>query len=685
MRYSIFLIFALLAAYHLYAGTARNTTPGSGIKLLYYQDNGWTNAASWIQLGVPAGQPPIHRVPTADDDVIFSKAISHLDSILISSDSILVGGSVVSALVCHSLHISGTNLLFTSTSQILMGTGTLISVYTNDGGYVLIDSGSVVSKGLFQLHGGDSSIADLSVYNSTLERYFSHSVSSYVAGDNFSRINFVNSYFSGAFFDGGDNCHLFASNSTFDVGGFKCGDYSVDTIINCKIGCVTNGNIYGLGLGFGKNSTLFSDSNTVYEGLNTSIYTSGLSLKADLVQGANDNGTSLRFIQEDTANPLPNIIDGSIFMPVDWYNGLAIQGDLWISGDLTWASNIFAASNDSTGLYVNGKEAFVIGGIYNFYQSTKPTSRCAEGFCHYKLGFFGNKNSNISWPIGFPVDTLVVAKSNCAKVTVTNSLYVASETRIDSGQLALYPNEGVTIKFVCGGNLNISQGAGLLLQRDSLNNVTSIAVHGVINDQNSSPDSVCHGLSNPYGGVITLSAVLPIAFIDISGKYLQKSVLLSWKVGDAKNAKAFVIEKSFDGIQFSPVGQVNAIQNAATYNYQFTDIGNMAGSMYYKVAVIDRDGKISFSKVIKIDVPMQGQGITVYPNPVTDHLLIKNLPIGTAIHLSILDAKGAIVKEMILYPASSSLNINTSNLAAGIYVLLLRGTIMMSTVKLVKR
>jgi hypothetical protein len=125
------------------------------------------------------------------------------------------------------------------------------------------------------------------------------------------------------------------------------------------------------------------------------------------------------------------------------------------------------------------------------------------------MEFFGNTNSNINWPVGFPIDTFVINKTGCAKVTATNSLYVSGETRIQSGQLVLNPNAGIPYKFVCAGDLNILPGGGLFLRRNGAGAVANMAVDGNITDQNTNVDSTCSGLSNPYAGNITLYLAKP--------------------------------------------------------------------------------------------------------------------------------------------------------------------------------
>ena len=183
---------------------------------------------------------------------------------------------------------------------------------------------------------------------------------------------------------------------------------------------------------------------------------------------------------------------------------VGINGDVKISGNFTnISSSPLVIDPDSMELFINGQPVFELGGITNF-GSTDSITDCAQNYCHFKMEFFGNTNSNIDWPVAFPVDTLIINKTGCAKVTSTNPLFVSGQTRIVSGQLALSPNDTIPYKFVCAGDLNIYQGGGLFLQRDSNGMVAKIAVAGSINDYNLGADSSCAGLSNPYKGTITV-------------------------------------------------------------------------------------------------------------------------------------------------------------------------------------
>ena len=91
------------------------------ITLLYTGGNSgnYTDSLSWVQINVPSGQTPVHRVPTSIDDVVFSKAqsgLSYLYFTINSGDAFKIGGD--SSSFCRRMYIRGMEVYFDySTTQ----------------------------------------------------------------------------------------------------------------------------------------------------------------------------------------------------------------------------------------------------------------------------------------------------------------------------------------------------------------------------------------------------------------------------------------------------------------------------------------------------------------------------------------------------------------------------------------
>ena len=86
--------------------------------------------------------------------------------------------------------------------------------------------------------------------------------------------------------------------------------------------------------------------------------------------------------------------------------------------------------------------------------------------------------------------------------------------------------------------------------------------------------------------------------------------------------------------------------------------------VYYRLQMVDKDGKFTFSKVEKVQQQI-GKGIAVYPNPAKAFVYIEG---SNMVEISLTDNIGGL----LLYKKIASSNIyslNISSLGKGIYLL----------------
>jgi hypothetical protein len=670
---------------------------------------------AWRQINVASGQTADNRPPTSVDDVVISQSLSGLTDAYIPTipgQPLKIGGDSTS--FCRSMHISHTIVNFYDSA--LIDGGASVNVYTSNGGYVLIDSGSVIEMGIFYLFGGNPSIKDLQVEDSKFGDRMQHNadwVDLLLQDSGFA--SFKRSSFRGfvlATKQHGSTGGLYADNSTFSVSSFILGDNTIDTFLNSSI--VGDYSNYGLDFLIGRNAHFVSENDSIklYNGTELLNFTSSGS-----VFNGSINSWYINFKQEDPANPLPNIINGDIVMREE--PGAGISGNVAISGNLTNYMPSFGFSDYSSGLFLDSQYVFRIGGIKNFGNDVF-IKNCMFNFCHYKIEFFGDKNSNIDWNLGFPADTLVINKTNCAKVTSKNALYVAGETRIESGQLSLDPVDTIPYKFVCAGNVKISQGGGLFLRRDPKGTVANIAIKGILVDQNTHVDSSCAGLSNPYNGKIyfyknttntgnmdststgntdttstgntdttstgnsdTVQIVHTDSLTHFSGSYSDKSVILLWTMEKQSKTKYFTIEKSFDQSMFSPVTNVITSPDSPIQNdYQYVDNTSLKNVNYYRLKIADINDHYYYSDTISVVGPDE-KIILLYPNPVKDQLFLRLAETSGDAEVSIIDFKGAIIKK-IKVTATGDITINTSQLQRGTYSIFIHTGQIEKTIRFIK-
>ncbi len=101
--------------------------------------------------------------------------------------------------------------------------------------------------------------------------------------------------------------------------------------------------------------------------------------------------------------------------------------------------------------------------------------------------------------------------------------------------------------------------------------------------------------------------------------------LLKWTTESEINSYRFEIERSEDAVHFAKRGSVNSNGNSSIVrNYTYTDpINTSAKVIYYRLKMLDNDGKYNYSKIVAIK--LNGAAIndfSVYPNPFINDIKI---------------------------------------------------------------
>jgi ELWxxDGT repeat protein len=180
------------------------------------------------------------------------------------------------------------------------------------------------------------------------------------------------------------------------------------------------------------------------------------------------------------------------------------------------------------------------------------------------------------------------------------------------------------------------------------------------------------GLRDLY--IIDEAVTLPVTLLNFTATLNGKSVLLQWTTSEEINTKTFVVQRSHDGSNFDNIGTVNAVGNSTEKtSYQFTDVGALnatANKLYYRLQMVDKDGKSAYSKIATINLNSNKQFV-IYPNPVKDQLLVSSNSSLSRIEMRITDQNGRIVYKQQLenMQAGSGNKINVANLQKGVYYL----------------
>ncbi len=101
----------------------------------------------------------------------------------------------------------------------------------------------------------------------------------------------------------------------------------------------------------------------------------------------------------------------------------------------------------------------------------------------------------------------------------------------------------------------------------------------------------------------TTQSVLPVNIVSFTGNINNKLVQLNWQTSQENNSSYFEVQRSSNGSNFESISTITAKGNIGTISsYQEKDdlffyTGNI---VYYRLKMVDTDGKFKFSKVLMI-------------------------------------------------------------------------------------
>ncbi len=171
---------------------------------------------------------------------------------------------------------------------------------------------------------------------------------------------------------------------------------------------------------------------------------------------------------------------------------------------------------------------------------------------------------------------------------------------------------------------------------------------------------------------------LPVKLISFTGTYKNNNTLLNWTAENQVDFAGYEIERSEDGISFNGIALVNKQGTGLEkQQYQYTDnLAQANGNVYYyRLRMMDIDGKFNYSNIIMIRRDGLKPGISISPNPIISGgpatVRFETSRRGT-VELRIADMSGRVVlrQQNIVYEGANSVALNNLNrLQPGMYML----------------
>ncbi len=176
--------------------------------------------------------------------------------------------------------------------------------------------------------------------------------------------------------------------------------------------------------------------------------------------------------------------------------------------------------------------------------------------------------------------------------------------------------------------------------------------------------------SSPAAYSIETESPMPVTLASFNTRLEGSVVTLQWATSSEENSKGFEIERSANASVWTKIGFVPTLApetgSSNLLYYHFADPTPIGRWSYYRLRMIDFDGKFTYSS-IRVVTSENSAIINTYPNPAIDKLTIDGLSGSETI--KILDISGRTLIENLNNNGETKKTVNIRSLPNGTFLI----------------
>lgn len=192
------------------------------------------------------------------------------------------------------------------------------------------------------------------------------------------------------------------------------------------------------------------------------------------------------------------------------------------------------------------------------------------------------------------------------------------------------------------------------------------------------------GYSTVYG---CCNCYLPVELIDFIGKCEDEKIKLSWIVSSEVELDYYKVYKSYDLIDYMPIGYVDAVNVNGVYIYSIIDNSEFEKVLYYRLSEVDINNEEHVLKTISVICEDKDDNCfsntRVVVNQETKRLELINLPENESINIELINVTGKCLLNTNFTTSQGYVKIDLSKYQAGVYFIRLKETSCLSSYKIV--
>jgi len=172
----------------------------------------------------------------------------------------------------------------------------------------------------------------------------------------------------------------------------------------------------------------------------------------------------------------------------------------------------------------------------------------------------------------------------------------------------------------------------------------------------------------------------PVTLLSFTGEKIEDLIALQWATTNEINNSHFLVQRSINGTDFITLSQIIGTGSSTYSSYSSIDSEPVYGANYYRLAQVDFDGTITYSKVIVIDFGTSPG--TVFPNPFSENATVK-FSSDIVLSIELIDITGRTVCTYTKNKEQTSITIG-EGISKGTYLLRMMSSDKVYISKLIK-
>lgn len=227
-----------------------------------------------------------------------------------------------------------------------------------------------------------------------------------------------------------------------------------------------------------------------------------------------------------------------------------------------------------------------------------------------------NATSYLDWKISFKkANTTTDTMLRCLAITAIDVDGDGSKLRefivaSTPGAYAVDPNTSLSVTFDGVNSTaiasyvtvpSIDTNARKAMFQMNFTNVSTIVYrNGSISSKSTTDDRhTCIYFKSFFNNGLIL---LPVNLLSFNARSMQDGIQLNWKVTQEENMLHYTVQRSTDGINWTNIGKVNAMNvNNATHTYVYHDKNAGTGTLHYRLQQTDTREQTTLSTVVSVN------------------------------------------------------------------------------------